>query len=142
MPQIRTVTAALVFIMLASATAVIAAEMGIITDGEKGTYYQFGLNLRELAKQNGVALNVHTSQGSIENVPAVYERKGVQLGIVQSDVLAFVARVQSDEALKRIAKKTKMVSPLHNEEVHILAREAQTAVVNPVSTAIRRILGD
>ena len=53
---------------------------------------------------------------------AVYQKPGVQLGIVQSDVLAFVARVQSDPVLKRIAKKTKMVFPLYNEEIHMLAR--------------------
>src|SRR5204863_4938 len=48
---------------------------------------------------------------------------GIQLGIVQSDVLAFVARVQTDEALKRIAKKIKMVFPLYNEEIHLLAKK-------------------
>jgi TRAP transporter TAXI family solute receptor len=44
------------------------------------------------------------------------------MGIVQSDVLAFVARVQSDPVLSRIAKKTRMVFPLYNEEVHLLGR--------------------
>ena len=48
------------------------------------------------------------------------------MGIVQSDVLAFVARVQSDPVLKRIAKKTKMVFPLYNEEVHLLGRREIT----------------
>ena len=97
-------------------------ELGIITGGEKGTYFQFGLNLQRLAKQNGVNLTVSPSKGSIENVYAVYQRPATQLGIVQSDVLAFVARVQSDQMLRRIAKKTKMVFPLYNEEIHILAR--------------------
>src|SRR5262245_29801762 len=99
-----------------------ATDLGLITGGDKGTYYQFGLNLQRLAKQTGVNLNVYTSKGSIENVYAVYQRPGTQLGIVQSDVLAFVARVQTDPVLKRIAKKTKMVFPLYNEEIHILAR--------------------
>jgi TRAP transporter TAXI family solute receptor len=44
------------------------------------------------------------------------------MGIVQSDVLAFVARVETDPVLKRIARKTKMVFPLYNEEVHLLGR--------------------
>ena len=107
--------------MLAS-VALAATEMGIITGGEKGTYYQFGLNLQSLVKPSGINLSVQTSRGSIENVYAVYQKPGTQLGIVQSDVLAFVARVQSDPVLKRIAKKTKMVFPLYNEEIHILAR--------------------
>ena len=99
-----------------------AAELGIITGGEKGTYYQFGLNLQALGKAKDYAITVHPSKGSIENVFAVYQRPGVQLGIVQSDVLAFVARVQSDPTLQRIASKTKMVFPLYNEEIHILAK--------------------
>jgi TRAP transporter TAXI family solute receptor len=96
--------------------------MGLITGGEKGTYYQFGLDLQKLVKPTGVNLTVHNSKGSIENVFAVYQRPGVQMGIVQSDVLAFVARVQSDPVLSRIAKKTRMVFPLYNEEVHVLGR--------------------
>ena len=99
------------------------AELGIITGGEKGTYYQFGLNLQALGRPRDIAITVHPSKGSIENVYAVYQRPGVQLGIVQSDVLAFVARVQTDPTLQRIAKKTKMVFPLYNEEIHILARQ-------------------
>src|SRR5437016_14050639 len=97
-------------------------DLGLITGGEKGTYYQFGLDLQKLVKPAGINLNVFPSKGSIENVYAVYQRPGVPMGIVQSDVLAFVSRVQSDPVLKQIARKTKMVFPLYNEEIHILAR--------------------
>ena len=109
-------------ILLAATRCPAAEEMGLITGGEKGTYYQFGLDLQKLVKPTGVNLTVHNSKGSIENVFAVYQRPGVQMGIVQSDVLAFVARVQSDPVLSRIAKKTRMVFPLYNEEVHVLGR--------------------
>jgi uncharacterized protein len=112
----------MVLVVVFASGALAATEMGIITGGEKGTYYQFGLNLQSLAKHNGINLSVSPSRGSIENVYAVYQRPATQLGIVQSDVLAFVARVQSDPVLKRIAKKTKMVFPLYNEEIHLLAR--------------------
>jgi TRAP transporter TAXI family solute receptor len=99
-----------------------AAELGIITGGEKGTYYQFGLNLQALGRGRDFAITVHPSKGSIENIFAVYQRPGVQLGIVQSDVLAFVSKVQTDSTLQRISGKTKMVFPLYNEEIHVLAR--------------------
>jgi TRAP transporter TAXI family solute receptor len=98
------------------------ADMGIVTGSEKGTYYQFGLNLQRLMKSNGINLTVSPSKGSVENVFAVYQRPATQLGIVQSDVLAFVARVETDPVLQRIAKKIKMVFPLYNEEIHILGR--------------------
>jgi hypothetical protein len=120
------VLASLALVLGGAAAARAANELGIITGGERGTYYQFGLNLQRLGKQTGVDLSVATSKGSIENVFAVYQKPNTQLGIVQSDVLAFVARVQSDPVLKRIAKKTKMVFPLYNEEIHLLGRKEIT----------------
>ena len=98
-------------------------KMGIITGGEKGTYYQFGLDLQKLMRLSEITLNVYNSKGSIENVFAVYQRPGVPMGIVQSDVLAFVARVQTDPVLQRIAKKTRMVFPLYSEEIHLLGKK-------------------
>ena len=89
-----------------------AAVMNLMTGREKGTYYQFGLNLQALGRPNGFNVAVYPSKGSVENIYAVYQRPGVPIGIVQSDVLAFVARVQTDETLKRIAKKIKLVFPL------------------------------
>ena len=109
-------------LVLCAAAPALAADIGIITGSEKGTYYQFGLNLQRLMKSNGINVTVTPSKGSVENVFAVYQRPATQLGIVQSDVLAFVARVETDPVLKRIAKKIKMVFPLYNEEVHILGR--------------------
>ncbi|MBI9089691.1 MAG: TAXI family TRAP transporter solute-binding subunit [Desulfobacterium sp.] len=100
----------------------LAVDLGMMTGGRKGTYYQFGLNMMELAKQHGFDLHVHNSTGSVENVYAVYKRPKTQMGIVQSDVLAFVLKVKSDATLKRIARKTKMVFPLYDEEVHLVAR--------------------
>jgi hypothetical protein len=53
--------------------------MGLITGGEKGTYYQFGLDLQKLVKPAGINLTVYPSKGSIENVFAVYQRPGFSL---------------------------------------------------------------
>ena len=102
-------------------SAVFAQDMGIVTGSKRGTYYQFGLNMAELVKQRGVRLKVDDSQGSVQNVFAVYKAPDTQLGIVQSDVLAFVSKIQTDPVLQRIASKIKMVFPFYNEEVHLLA---------------------
>jgi TRAP transporter TAXI family solute receptor len=110
-------------LLLAMAAPSTAQDLGVITGSEKGTYYQFGLDLQKLVKTNGVNLSVYPSKGSVENIFAVYQRPGVQMGIVQSDVLAFVARLQNDPVLTRIAKKTKMVFPLYNEEVHVVGKK-------------------
>jgi TRAP transporter TAXI family solute receptor len=108
------------YVGLMTASIASAQDMGIITGNTKGTYYQFGLNLAQLVKSRGIKLNVYDSAGSVQNVFAVYKAPGTQLGIVQSDVLAFVAKVQSDPVLKRIANKMKLVFPLYNEEIHLL----------------------
>ena len=110
----------LIFFLLASTCP--AADMAIMTGSSKGTYYQFGLNLKTLAQTQGIDLDVVTSNGSVENIYAVFKRPRTQLGIVQSDVLAFVAKVQTDETLKKIARKIKMVFPLYNEEIHLLGK--------------------
>jgi uncharacterized protein len=114
---------ALVVLLAWTSPPAAVEDMGLITGGEKGTYYQFGLDLQKLVKPAGINLNVFPSKGSIENVYAVYQRPGIPMGIVQSDVLAFVARVQTDPVLQRIAKKTKMVFPLYNEEIHLLGKK-------------------
>jgi TRAP transporter TAXI family solute receptor len=112
----------------AERTDAATAEIGLITGGERGTYYQFGLDIQRLLKQAApnLALNVYPSKGSVENIYAVFQRPGTQMGIVQSDVLAFAFRIQSDPVLRRIARKVKMVFPLYNEEVHILGRKGIT----------------
>ena len=111
-----------VLIVFSFASHSFGVDLGIMTGGAKGTYYQFGLNLKELVKSRDIRLRVDNSTGSIENLYAVYQKPYTQMGIVQSDVLAFVSRLQSDPTLKRIANKTKMIFPLYNEEVHLLGR--------------------
>ena len=117
-----TFAAILIFCASDSAWSAGDIDMGIVTGGPKGTYYQIGLNLEALVAPRGINLRVDNSKGSIENIYAVYQRPKTQLGIVQSDVLAFVSRVQSNPVLKGIARKTKMVFPLYNEEVHLVGK--------------------
>jgi TRAP transporter TAXI family solute receptor len=131
----RVVRNVLILLALCAATAMLpdrldaaSVELGVITGGERGTYYQFGLDIQRLLRQTApaLALNVYPSKGSVENIYAVYQRPATQLGIVQSDVLAFVFRVQSDPVLRRIARKLKLVFPLYNEEIHILGSKTIT----------------
>ena len=127
MKTLRFVCLALFVLVLLTSGAVAADDIGLITGGEKGTYYRFGLDLQQLMKRHNFNLTVHSSRGSVENIYAVYQRPGVQLGIVQSDVLAFVSRVETDPLLKLIAKKTKMVFPLYNEEIHLVGKREITS---------------
>jgi uncharacterized protein len=119
----RCVLSIFLLVIMISGSVAYAQDMGITTGNKRGTYYQFGLNLAQLVKSRGIRLNVVDSAGSVQNVYAVYKAPGIQLGIVQSDVLAFITKIQSDAALSRVAGKTRMVFPLYNEEVHLLGQQ-------------------
>lgn len=98
-------------------------EWNMMTGGKKGTYIQIGYDVAKIAETYGLELNVIPSKGSIENIEAVRHRKLTQFGIVQSDVLSFLRSFRStDAAMRDIVDNTRIVFPLYNEEVHILAR--------------------
>ena len=112
----------IVLVCWCAAGVAAAADLGLITAGADGTYYRFGLDLKRLIKRDGINLTVHPSKGSVDNIFAIHQRPGIQMGIVQSDVLAFVAALSSNPALTQIAQSTRMVFPLFSEEVHVLGR--------------------
>jgi uncharacterized protein len=99
-----------------------ATELGLITGPDKGVYNQLGQDLKKLVKPGGIELTVVPSQGAVDNVVAGAQRQGIQLAIVQSDVLKFVAEISSNPAVTEIARSIRLVFPLHDEAVHIVAR--------------------
>jgi len=119
----RSLFSIVLLIIIVAGSVTYAQDMGITTGNKRGTYYQFGLNLAQLVKSRNIKLNVFDSAGSVQNVYAVYKAPGIQLGIVQSDVLAFITKIQTDANLARVASKTRMVFPLYNEEVHLIGQQ-------------------
>lgn len=98
-------------------------EKNIMTGGPKGTYIQIGRDLARLAAECGQTLNVQESAGSLENLVAVKNRLYTQFGIVQSDVLEYVNTYSAkDQELRRAIWGVRIMFPLYNEEVHVLAR--------------------
>lgn len=120
----RTMIMAWVLLLLTGTAAAEGEQefLGIITGDVKSTAHQIGMDLKTLVSRSHINLAVFNSNGSVENIYAVYQRPGNHMGLVQSDVLAFVAKVQTDPRLKLIADKIKWVLPLYNQEVHILGR--------------------
>jgi uncharacterized protein len=120
----RALVPALATILVAASLAGVAAgtDLGLITGGEGGTYYQFGQDLKRLLRAHGINLTVYPSKGGVDNIYAMSQRPAVQLAIVQSDLLAFVADQQSNPAIARIARGIQLVFPLYDEDVHVLAR--------------------
>jgi uncharacterized protein len=98
-------------------------ELNIVTGGPAGTYIQFGRDIAALGEACGQTLNVRESAGSLENAVAVRDRPVTQFGIVQSDVLEYLQTFREENPeLGRIADGLRVVFPLYDEEVHILAR--------------------
>jgi hypothetical protein len=95
-------------------------EMGIMTGGEEGTYYQFGQDMSKLVAQHGIKLTVLPSRGSFENILTVFDSRSAQLGLAQSDVVLFM-QMSGDPKVREISEAIKVVLSLYNEEVHLLA---------------------
>ncbi len=101
-----------------------AFEVNIMTGSPTGTYIQIGNDIAALARAIDMDVNVVQSQGSMENIEAVRDRRYTQFGIVQSDVLDFIRTFKNeDRAMRRIATGTKIAFPLYNEEVHIVTKK-------------------
>jgi TRAP-type uncharacterized transport system substrate-binding protein len=124
---LRIASALLLFLFVMPVQAPLAQaqefQRTIMTGGPKGTYIQIGRDLANLTGQCGMKLNVSESAGSLENLVAVKTKLYTQFGIVQSDVLEYVRTYSAnDQALKRSLFGMRIMFPLYNEEVHVLAR--------------------
>jgi TRAP transporter TAXI family solute receptor len=100
-----------------------SAELSIATGGKKGTYFQIGSDISNLARQHGLRLEVQESKGSLDNIIKINENSSNQIGIVQSDILEYL-RASNDVNLQSKAKNITMISPLYNEEIHILTHDS------------------
>ena len=98
-------------------------ERNIMTGGPSGTYIQIGRDIASLGNACGLPLNVVESAGSLENFSAVRNRRATQFGIVQSDVLEYLKTYEANDAeIQQAIRGMRIMYPLYNEEVHVLAR--------------------
>jgi TRAP transporter TAXI family solute receptor len=122
MNKISTIFCSVLLVFLTFANVSWAARYGIVTGSPTGTYFQIGNDLSRLMKKENLKLEVNTSGGSVDNIRDVYFRlPKAQLGIVQSDVLAYLSTRKS-HPFTMVAQKIRLAFPLYNEEVHLLAK--------------------
>ncbi|MBX9456209.1 MAG: TAXI family TRAP transporter solute-binding subunit [Rhizobium sp.] len=110
---------------LAVAVPASAAELekNIMTGGPTGTYIKIGGDIAGLGKACGQTLNVVESAGSLENFSGVRNRRNTQFGIVQNDVLEYLKTFEAGDAdIQQAVRGVRIMFPLYNEEVHVLAR--------------------
>lgn len=108
---------------------VAAANQGtvsIISGGIGGTYIRIATDLAAVLDE-GESLRILpiAGKGSMQNIHDILYLKGIDLGIVQSDVLAYIKR---ERLYPGIEKRLRYVTKLYNEEFHLVARDGVKSI--------------
>ena len=94
--------------------------IGLISGGVNGTYIRIASDLAAVLDSEGkLRILPIVGKGSVQNITDLLYLKGVDIGIVQSDVMAYAGREKLHPSL---AQRIRYITKLYNEEVHILAR--------------------
>jgi TRAP transporter TAXI family solute receptor len=95
--------------------------VGIISGGINGTYVRIAADLAAVL-DDGDNLRVlpMMGKGSVQNINDILYLRGTDIGIVQSDVLAYMKRQNIHPGIER---RIHYITKLYNEEIHILARD-------------------
>lgn len=97
-------------------------EINIVSGNEAGGYYSLAKDIEKLAKEKNLDIDVIPSKGSLQNIHDVFYYQSVPLGITQGDVLAFLNTFANDDEEARLQSESlKVVLPLYQEEVHLIA---------------------
>ena len=93
--------------------------VGVITGMEGGTYARTASDLTILDDGTLRVLPI-LGKGSLQNLSDILYLKGVDIGFVQSDALAYAK--QHGMFPGELTRKISYIAALYNEEVHVLAR--------------------
>jgi TRAP transporter TAXI family solute receptor len=98
-----------------------AGTVGIISGGVDGTYVRIAADLASVLDDgNSMRILPILGKGSLQNLADILYLRGVDIGIVQSDVLAFV---KQRHLLAGAEQNVQYIAKLYDEEVHVLARK-------------------
>jgi uncharacterized protein len=105
-----------------------AGTVGIVSGGINGTYIRIAAELASVL-DNGDTLRVLplVGKGSVQNIADILFLKGVDIGIVQSDVLAYIKR---ERLYPGADKSIQYITKLYNEEIHILAGKGIASIAD------------
>ena len=97
-----------------------AGTVGVISGGVQGTYVRIAADLASVL-DDGAQLRILPIIGraSVQNIADMLFLRGVDVAIVQADVLAYMRRERMYPGIERTVQ---YITKLYDEEVHILAR--------------------
>lgn len=96
-----------------------AQEVGITTGLTTGTYYKAANDIASVCSTSTKKIKVYESSGSLANIERVLSDKRTQYGITQQDALTYMALDNND-----VKNKIKMIFPLYNEDIVLVATVA------------------
>lgn len=100
--------------------------VGIITGGVNGTYIRIAADLASvLDGDHDLRILPIIGKGSVQNITDILYLRGTDIGIVQSDVLAYMQKAGIHPTIDR---RIRYITKLYNEEFHLLARSTIDSV--------------
>jgi TRAP transporter TAXI family solute receptor len=101
----------------------------IATGSTEGTYFKIAQDIQQIAKKEGIAVEIVPTGGSFDNINLLGAGK-VDLAIMQLDVLRFVAEIMAKETGLNVLEGVKVVLNLYPEEIHIIAKNPAIKTLN------------
>lgn len=93
--------------------------VGLISGGVDGTYIRIAADLANvLDRGNDLRILPIVGKGSVQNITDILYLRGTDIGIVQSDVLAYMQKAGIHPTIDR---RIRYITKLYNEEFHLLA---------------------
>jgi TRAP transporter TAXI family solute receptor len=94
--------------------------VGIMSGGVNGTYIRVASDLADVLDSDELRVLTIVGKGSIRNIGDLLYLRGIDVAIVQSDVLEFMERQGTYPTIK---KRINYITKLYNEEFHLLVRD-------------------
>ncbi|HEX2429733.1 MAG TPA: TAXI family TRAP transporter solute-binding subunit [Aestuariivirgaceae bacterium] len=103
--------------------------IGVVTSDQTGTYLRIATDMAKVLDNPTTGMRVLpiSGDGSIQNITDLLYLKGVDLAVVQSDVLAYIKdrRIHGG-----VSDRVSYITRLYNEEFHLVARDRITSIAD------------
>jgi uncharacterized protein len=103
--------------------------IGVVTSDPTSTYLRIATDMAKVLDNPTTGMRVLpiSGDGSIQNITDLLYLKGVDLAVVQSDVLAYI---KDHRIHGGVGDRVSYITRLYNEEFHLVARDKITSVAD------------